>query len=713
MDKLDQWMKREVGTEEKKSSNVNNSIKATSQNKTPFFKRKMKPSAGQNQPRPQVQPQARPQPAHQAQAKAQTQGQHRPQSQPQVRPQAQAQNKPQPQSQPQARPQAQQRPPQKQNTNSQKPKNNTKRPHNNRPNQQKVHKPLPKMDLNRKAIKAEILKGKLKIIPFGGLNEVGKNMMALEYENDIMIIDMGFEFPGEDMLGIDYVIPDVTYLEDNKDRIRGVVITHGHLDHIGGIPYVLPKLGFPPVYGTKLTIGLISKKIVEFKLEKMTKLFNIDPDKPLKLGVFLCNFFRVNHSIPDAVGVVVDTPAGKIVHTGDFKFDENPAGNQKRADIHKLKALGHQNVLALFSDSTNALKPGHTMSEEQVGKTIEEIIKKETGRLIIASFSSLIGRIQQILNYAKKYNRKVFVSGRSMNDNINIASKLGYLNIPKGLVQDIRKYKDVPDNETLILTTGSQGESVSALTRIANNDHQHIKVKKGDKIILSSSPIIGNERAIASVINNLCMLGAQVIHNQIMDVHTSGHARQEELKMMIRMVQPKYFVPIHGEYFMRQGHAVLATEQCGIPEERTIMMKNGEILIAADGIVTKSKETVETKYILIDGSGEGRPDSQVLVEREIMSQNGALIVVINVSKKTKKIMGDPGIVSRGFMYMHESEEIAKEISKVAEEAYRKIQSKNPNAPRKDIKKYVLQSVDKLTRDKLERRPLIIPLIVEM
>lgn len=557
-----------------------------------------------------------------------------------------------------------------------------------------------------------ILPGKLKIIPLGGLDEVGKNMMAIEYEQDIVIIDMGFEFPGEDMLGIDYVIPDTTYLEENRKRIRGVVITHGHLDHIGGIPYVLPKLGFPPVFGTKLTMGLVTKRIEEFKQEKDAQLHTIDPDKPLRLGKFTFNFFRVVHSIPDAVGLSIDTPIGKIVHTGDFKFDDTPATPGQKADIHKIKALGNQNVLALFSDSTNSLKPGHTMSEKQVGETLDEVIKKTTGRLIIASFSSLIGRIQQIIDIAEKYKRKVFVSGRSMRENINIASKLGYLKVKQGQIQDIKKYKKVPDEQTLILTTGSQGESISALTRIANDDHPHIKIKKNDTIILSSSPIIGNEKAIFSVVNNLCIRGAKVIHNQIMDVHTSGHGYQEDLKQMIRMVRPKYFIPVHGEYFMRQAHAILANEHCGIPESNIIMLQNGDVLIGEKGMVKKSNEKIETKYILIDGRGEGQVGSHVQVDREVMSQNGALMILIYVSKKTKKIGKDPDVVSRGFIYMHETDEITKEIIQIAREAYKTIHSKNQGASRQDIKKYIKQTIDKYTHQKLERRPLVVPLIIE-
>lgn len=574
------------------------------------------------------------------------------------------------------------------------------------------HKAMPKAPKSNKAKNTIILKNKVKIIPLGGLNEVGKNMMAFEYEDDIMIIDMGLEFPGEDLFGIDYVIPDITYLEDNKKRIRGIVITHGHLDHIGGIPYMLPKLDYPPIFATKLTIGLIKKRIDEFKQEKLARLNVINPDQPLKLGQFLCNFFRVAHSIPDCVGVVIDTPIGKLVHTGDFKFDETPARNQAMADIHKMEALGNQNVLALFCESTNSMKPGHSLSEQEVGITLERIISEASERVIIASFSSQVGRIQQILDAAVKCRRKVFVSGRSMNDTMNIAASLGYLSFPKDLVFDIKKYKKIPDRETLILTTGSQGESVSALARIATNEHPHVRVQKGDTIVLSSSPIIGNERAISTVVNKLSMMGAEVIQNQIADVHTSGHGKQDELVRMINYVKPKYLIPVHGEYFMRKELCRIAKDRCNLDDEHMIMLQNGDVMIAEPGKVYNSGEVVDTKYVLIDGLGEGNFDSQVQMDREVMSQNGALVVLVYIDSKAKKIRRAADVVSRGFIYMHEAEAISNEISRLAGEAYSRIMQKNAGANRQDIKKYIRQTIDKYTHSTIERRPLIIPLIVE-
>lgn len=700
MDTIDEWMKRIS------NKNLNESSQNQPAGSRPGFQQTQNKQPQQpQQARPQGQAQQRPQ-------QARPQAQQRPQRFQQARPQqsrSQQQQPRRPQGQQGQRP-GQNRPAQQQRNYGQNRPNRQNRPGGGIPNQPKPH-PL-KTPL-KQFTPTPILRGKLKIMPLGGLDEVGKNMMALEYEEDILIIDMGLEFPSEDMLGIDYVIPDVSYLENNKKRIRGVVVTHGHLDHIGGVPYILPKLDFPPIYGTKLTLGLIQKKVEEFKQQKLTRLMLIDPDKPLKLGQFLCNFIRVSHSIPDAVAVVIDTPVGKIVHTGDFKFDETPAHNQSKADIHKMEALGGQNVLALFCESTNALKPGHSLSEKRVGEILEEIVRKTPGRIIIASFSSQIGRIQQIIDAAVKNGRKIFVSGRSMKENIDICARLGYIKFPPNTVQDIKHHKKTPDHQTLILTTGSQGEAVSALARIAAGEHTHVKISKGDTIILSSSPIPGNEKAIHTVINNLTMLGADVIHNEMMDVHTSGHGKQDELMRMINYVKPKYLVPIHGEFYMRKGLQKVAIEKCNIPEDKIIMLVNGDVLIAENGTLVKSKETIETKYILIDGLGEGHIGSQVQMDREIMSENGALIVLVYVARKGKRIARPADIVSRGFIYMHESEEITREIGKLADDAYRKITEKNPGADRKDIKKYIRQTVDRYTHNKIERRPLIVPLIIEM
>jgi len=568
----------------------------------------------------------------------------------------------------------------------------------------------------------------LRIIPIGGLNEVGKNMTAYEYnetgraqDKQIIVIDIGLQFPEEDMLGVDYVIPDPAYLEENQKYIKAVVITHGHLDHIGGIPYILPKIGFPPVYATKLTRGLIEARIEEFKLTKFTRLHTIDPKENLKFGAFMLEFFRVAHSIPDSVGIVISTPNARVVHTGDFKFDDSPAGIQPKADIDKIQALGGRNVTVLLSDSTNALKPGHTMSEADIGENLGRLITAAKGRVIIASFSSLIGRIQQIFEYAEKTNRKIYISGRSMKENVNLALKLGYLKVHTNLIRDIKNVSKAQDGEVLIMTTGSQGEAVSALTKIAMNEHPQVRIKKGDTVIVSSTPIIGNERSIFTVINSLNMLGAKVIHHQISAIHTSGHGYQEELKQMIRMVRPKYFAPVHGEYFMRQAHKELAIE-CGIPEQNCVIVQNGGILeipypektpvTPASATLHVSKETVEAKYILIDGLGEGTIGSQVMIERQKMSQNGILLIVLSTDKKTHKLTENPNILSRGFIYMHEYDEITKEISALVADAYKQFLRKKPDADRKEVKRYIEGVVERYSHQKLERRPLIVPIVFE-
>lgn len=552
---------------------------------------------------------------------------------------------------------------------------------------------------------------KVRILPLGGLDEVGKNMMAIEYGHDIIVIDMGFQFPDEDMFGIDYVIPDISWLKERKNRIKGVILTHGHLDHIGGIPYILPELGFPKLYGTKLTMGLVEKRVEEFGIKKETVMNVFNPDETLKLGAFKINFFRVNHSIPDGVGVVIETPEGKIVHTGDFKFDYTPADGIQ-ADFDKINALGKKNnVSIMFSDSTNALKPGHTVSEKAIGETLDMLIRETEGRIIIASFSSLIGRIQQILNSAQKYKRQVYLSGRSIINNIGIAEKLGYIKVPKGLIHDIRKVKNAPGKKSLILTTGSQGEPVSALTRISLGDHKNVKIKKGDTVIISATPIIGNERAIYTVIDNLSKLGARVIDNKIMDVHTSGHGSQEDLKMMITMVKPKYFAPIHGHFHMRSRHRDLALEE-GLRPENAIMVSNGDILELKKGRVTVSKEKIDTNYILVDGLGMGDMGSRVIVERQMMAENGCIVINMKVRKNNKRLIGKPDLITRGFIYQTESNKILQDLKEDIKKKYDKFLIKHANPGSQNIQQYIASVVDKFTHRVLERRPLIVVNVIE-
>lgn len=551
----------------------------------------------------------------------------------------------------------------------------------------------------------------LRVIALGGLDEIGKNMMIFEFGNDIIIVDMGFEFPSSDLLGIDYVVPDVTYLEERRDRIRGVIITHGHLDHTGGIPYILPRLGFPPVFGTKLTMGLVEKKLDEFKFLDKSSVNAIDPDETLKLGQFHLDFFRVNHSIPGCIGVAITTPVGTVVHTGDFKFDYTPADNTP-TDFHKLALLGTKNVLALFSDSTNAIKPGHTLSERKIGENLDKLIRETQGRMIIASFSSLIGRINQIIQSAQRYRRKIYVSGRSMIENIKIAQRLGYIQAPPNFIHDIRRAKQVPGHDAIILTTGSQGEDISALSRMSMGVHPQVAIKKGDTVVISATPVPGNEISMYTMINNLCRMGAHVVHHKIMDVHTSGHGCQEDLKLMMSLVRPKFLVPVHGEYYMRQAHGDLA-QSLGMEDNNIVLVENGNVIEFNSGQYKVKTEKIETNYILVDGSGEGSIASDVISERQSMSQNGVVIITFKVNKTTRKLVGDPEVTTKGFIYQTETKHITKEIKEESRKAFNTLIEKDSKAKAADISRYVTARIDRYSHKKLGRQPLIVPMVLEV
>lgn len=577
----------------------------------------------------------------------------------------------------------------------------------------KAVKPVEKTGRKSKKQKTKkVKKGKkLRVIPIGGLEEVGKNAMVFEYDDDIVVVDMGFEFPDEDMLGIDYIVPDVTYLQERQRNIRGLIITHGHMDHIGGLRYILPKIGFPPVYGTKLTLGLVKKYLDEQGILKECDLREISSDDCLKLGRFQAKFFRVNHSIPDGVGVYLKSPVGSVVHTGDFKFDPTPADDIP-AEVNKMRALGKkkgfERVDVLFSDSTNALKPGRTVSEKVIGESLDKVIGETEGRIIIASFSSLIGRIQQVLNSAKKHGRKVIISGRSMEDNVAIARNLGYLKVPKGVIVPMKEGKKMKPNKVLIITTGSQGEAMSALTRMSLNDHKHIKIAKGDTVIISAHPIIGNEKAVANVINNLCKLGANIVSNNIMDVHTSGHGRQEDLEQMIRLVRPKNLAPIHGNLYMRTAHAKIG-KKCGLLDENLFLFgENGVVMEIDRSGVKMTNETVPSNYIVVDGFGMGDVGSQVLHDRQAMAQNGVVVVVFRVKKKTKKLAAEPLVITRGFLYMDESEEFVEKLKKEAGTAYEQLLHKDKKANAYHVCNYVGGVLNRAARKMLARNPLIVP-----
>ena len=534
--------------------------------------------------------------------------------------------------------------------------------------------------------------------------------MALEYEDDIILIDAGLSFAGPDMLGVDYIVPDVAYLEQRKQMIRGIVITHGHLDHIGAVQYVLPKLGNPPIYASKLTCGLIKNRLEEFELDKIAKIHEITEFTKLKLGQFEVEFFRVNHSIPDGMGVFVKTPEGSLVHTGDFKFDYKPAID-KPADLQRIAQIGLQGVDVLLIDSTNALKPGFCKSEQDVANSLDDIIRTTKGRLIIASFSSLIGRVNQICNFASKHNRKVFLSGRSMIKNMELAENLGYTTYPKGTVKPITNHANtLPPSQVIIVTTGAQGETMSALTRMALGEHAQVQIKEGDTVIISASPIPGNETAIVNIINNLYQQGAKVITNGQMDVHTSGHAHQEELKLMYSLIKPKCYVPIHGEIFMRVGHGDMI-KQIADPRLHITILENGDVLEVSKQGIRKSKQKVPANDILIDGLGFGELGSKVIQERQIMSQDGVLMILFRAYEKTKNLVGDPDILTRGFVYMKESEAIASEVKQVAKKAFEQIISQKKGIETKELKQEIALNVNRFLKKRLGREPMIIPLIM--
>ena len=560
----------------------------------------------------------------------------------------------------------------------------------------KAHKPHP----GRPPL--EVKPGVMRVIPVGGLEEVGKNCMIVEYEKDIVVVDMGFQFPEDEMFGVDYVIPDIQYLVHRRQRIRAILITHAHLDHVGALPYVLEDLGFPPIYGTKLSIGLIQRILEEHNMLKKCTFKEVNPKEPYQFGRISVDFFRVNHSIPDSVGMAIATPAGRIVHTGDFKFDFTPADGVP-SDIAKMEKIGKMGVDILFSDSTNATRPGHTLSEKMIGENLKKSMQGVKGRVIVACFASLIGRIQQILEFALAENRKVFFSGGSMIRNMEMAQKLGFLKAPKGLIKDIRFVTDFPDDQVLILTTGSQGEPMAALSRMATNTHAQVQIRAGDKILLSSSPILGNEKSVSFLIDQLSRLGAEIVHSRIMDVHTSGHGHQEDLKMMMTFIKPNHLVPIHGTFYMRKAHGELGP-MVGIEDAHVHMMDNGNVIEIRNRAVSFEHEDIGVKFVVIDGRGRGDLGSMVQKEREMMSKNGALNVVLKMSKG--RLSGKPLILMQGFLYHEESPEIYKDLEKKIYEVVSKLAKHESKASYSALENQIKSALSGLILRVLDRRPLI-------
>ena len=548
---------------------------------------------------------------------------------------------------------------------------------------------------------------KLQIIPLGGLGEIGKNLTVVRCGDEIIVIDCGLMFPDDEMLGIDLVIPDITYLLENIDLVKAIVLTHGHEDHIGALPYVLRNLNVP-VYGTKLTLGILEGRLKENNVDS-SSLVPVKPGDLIHIGCFKVGFVNVSHSIADAVALYIKTPLGTIVHTGDFKLDQTPVDG-KVTDFHKFAELGDQGVLVMLADSTNAERPGHTLSEKTVGVAFDEAFRNIKDRIIIATFSSNVHRIQQVIDTAHKYNRKVAVLGRSMVNVSNISAELGYLNIPDGVLIDIDEINNYPPSNIVIITTGSQGEPMSELTRMSTSDHRKVGIVPGDTVIISATPIPGNEKLVSRTIDNLLKQGANVIYEKTSGIHVSGHASQEELKLIHNLVRPKFFIPVHGEYRHLRKHAMLA-QDLGMPKENVFVAENGNIIEFTKekgGIVGK----VPSGIVLVDGLGVGDVGNIVLRDRRQLSQDGILIIVVTMDKEMGAVVAGPDIVSRGFVYVRESEELMEEAKEKVKMALEKCEDNNITEWAV-IKSNVRDALGRYLYERTRRRPMILPIIMEI
>lgn len=549
----------------------------------------------------------------------------------------------------------------------------------------------------------------VRIVPLGGLGEIGLNMMVVEYEETILLVDAGLMFPEDEMLGIDIVIPDFTYLLKNRSKVRALVVTHGHEDHIGGIPFLLRELNVP-IYGTALTLALIREKLREYGLLDRSTLIQVVPRQTVSVGCFEVEFIQVCHSIPDGVGLAIRTPVGIIVHSGDFKIDSTPIDG-KRFDMARFGTYGEEGVLALFSDSTNAERIGYTISERKVGNTLREIFQDCEGRIVVAVFASNIHRIQQVVDLAREFNRKVLLNGRSMVTNVRIARELGYLDFDPSreiTLQDLPKYSDA---KVLMLTTGSQGEPMSALSRMAFNDHKKLKVKPGDTIVLSSRFIPGNERTIQNIINHLYRQGAEVIHEQVRDIHVSGHAYREELKAMINLVRPRYFIPVHGEYRQLFKHRQLAMLM-GIPPENCLLVEDGTVLgLRLDSV--RIEERIDTGRVLVDGKGVGDVGGLVLRDRRHLAEDGLVIVTIAIDKETGDILSGPDILSKGFIHEETKPEILDDAKCLILDAYDRLLNDDVQVEAATLQDEIRRELKRFFNRTLERRPVIYPVVIDI
>ncbi len=548
----------------------------------------------------------------------------------------------------------------------------------------------------------------LKIIPLGGLGEIGLNMMVFEYDDSMFIVDAGLMFPEDYMLGVDYVIPDMTYVRENQSKIGGIILTHGHEDHIGALPYLLRDINIP-VFGTPFTLGLARHKLNEHNLLENARLYEISPREKLRLGVFELEFIRVGHSVVDGVGIAVKTPLGVVVHTGDFKISHS-AGNEMITDVNRFACYGEKGVLALLSDSTNVEKEGYTINAQEISETLDKVIAKSTGRVIVALFASNIVRIQQVINIARARSKKIVINGRSIETSVNIARDLKYLDIPEEMEIDIDQIGHYPDNDIMMITTGSQGEPMSALARMAAGTHRHIKIKEDDTVILSSKFIPGNEKAIASIINRLYKRGADVIYEKISAIHVSGHAFREELKLMINLTRPKYFVPIHGEYRHLILHARLA-EQVGIKHDKILLAEDGHIIQFSEG-GARVEGRVQTGRVLVDGKGIGDVGRSVLKERRALSEHGLVAVTMAFDEETGIVIYGPDVISRGFVFEHDTGHLVEDAQCVVLEIVEEI---GPEVPDRVavIRSKVRTALKQYFFFTIGRRPVIIPFIIEV
>jgi len=551
------------------------------------------------------------------------------------------------------------------------------------------------------------MKGILSVIPLGGLEEIGLNMTVFQYNSDMIVVDAGLMFPEEDMLGVDFVIPDFSYVVENKDKLRGIIITHGHEDHTGALPFLLKEVNVP-VYTTSLTAGMIREKLKESGIR--AEIYTVRPREKLSLGEFEIEFMRVTHSIVDGVGLGITTPVGRIIHTGDFKLDPTPVDGELM-DLHKFTEYGEKGTLLLLSDSTNAEKGGFTFSEKEVRRVFEDIFAKTHGRIIIATFASNIHRIQQAIDVAVMFGRKVFLCGKSMVANAQIALELGYLKIPPGTWLRIEELNKISDDKVVIITTGSQGEPMSVLSKIATGEHKHIKVKQGDTVILSAKMIPGNERSIGRIINHLFKRGAEVIYEKVSEVHVSGHASKEELKLILNLIKPKYFMPIHGEFRHLMYHAKLA-EKVGIPRENIFILENGEVLeINQQGIARKNGQ-VNAGRIFIDGKLMGNLESMVLRDRMRLAHDGIVLILLAVEKTTGRIITGPEIISRGFIFEETSQEIIDEVREVVTKVIQSVEH-DLISDTTLLQTKIRDTLKKYLRDTMGRRPMIMPVVMEI